>query len=554
MADYKRVGTLLFLTPRFALVAARRRVSALPPLMANILLFGAWAFGSIILGVIVGFAAVILPPTGAFGIVAVVGLFLLWATPDFPITPLRKTRALFVAMLIVLLIVPSYYALDIPSLPWISARRLVIFPLIMLFGLSASMSSAIRRDIVSAISTNRLLSLGLIGFFVMIVLSFLTSIGLVGSLSQFTDAVLTWLVPWLVTLYVVRSDTDVQKAVKIIAICAAFVCSLAIAERILNRHLAIEALPGPLLQRLMADNPSVDRMVNYNPYRDGMYRALSVFGTSLSLGEFAAIATPFGFYYAAYSNTFFKRLLGVGLIFLCLGGIIAAYARGGNMAFAAAFGSFAALWYFRTRRFDRHSIGAAIVAVMAVIFFTTSTVAVMTWRRAHNMVFGGGQASYSSEARVEQWEMSKAYIISNPFTGHGFSNGALIIGNGSEQAGFTIDSYVLSLLVETGIPSLIFFTLMLFAGIAYSAKRFLTDPSPAGALNGAFACSLIAYSVNRLVLSERENHILLFIMLGLIMVSHELHLRRIAVKPAPALDDAPVVRRPMRVGNPQAQH
>jgi len=554
MTDTRRTESPISQFPRLAVVGARERAPKLRSYLASLLLVGAWVLACVVLGFIVGIAAVILPPTGAFGIVAAVGMALLWVMPDFPIAPLKKTRALFVVTLIVLLIVPNYYALDIQGLPWISTRRLVIFPLIALFGLSASMSSAIRRDIVSAISTNRLLSLGLIGFFVTIVLSFFTSINLTGSLSQFTDAVLTWLVPWLVTLYVIRSDADVQKTVKVIAICAALVCLLAIVERVLNRHLAIEALPGPLLERLMADSPSIERMVTADPYRDGMYRALSVFGTSLSLGEFAAIATPFGFYYAAYSNTFFQRLLGVGLVFLCLGGIIAAYARGGNVAFAAAFGSFAALWYFRTRRFDRRSIGAAIVAVVAVIFFTSSSIAVMTWQRAHNWVFGGGEAAISTEGRFFQWEASKPHIISNPLTGHGFANGADILGGGTPQGGLTIDSYVLSLIVETGIPSLIFFMLMLFSGIAYSARRFLTDPSEMGALNGALAGSLIAYMVNRLVLSQRENHTLIFLILGLIMVSHELYLRGIAVKPAPTLDKAPIAPAAIRIAEPRPQH
>ena len=554
MMDSTRTKSPILQFPPLAVARARERVPNLRPYLASLLLVGAWVVVCVVLGFIVGIAAVILPPTGAFGVVAAVGAALLWVMPDFPIAPLNKARALFGAMLIVLLIVPNYYALDIQSLPWISIRRLAIFPLIVLFGLSAAMSSAIRRDVFSAISTNRLLSLGLIGFLVMIVLSFFSSINLTQSLSQFTDAVLTWLVPWLVTLYVIRSDADVQKTVKIIAICAAVVCLLAIVERVLNRRLAIEALPGPLLDRLMADSPSIERMVTADPYRDGVFRALSVFGTPLSLGEFAAIATPFGFYYAVYANTFFHRLSGLGLVFLCLGAIVAAYARGGNMAFAAAFGSFAALWYFRTRRFDRRSIGAAIVAVIAVIFFASSLVAVMTWTRAHNAVFGGGEASFSTEGRFFQWEAAKPHIVSNPLTGHGFANGADILGGGTPQGGLTIDSYALSLLVETGVPGLIFFMLMLFSGIAYSAKRFLTDPSDAGALNGALAASLVAYTVNRLVLSQRENHTLVFLILGLIMISHELYLRGILVKPAPAREKAAMVPVAVRVAELRPQH
>jgi hypothetical protein len=37
------------------------------------------------LGFVVGLSAVILPPMGAFGIVAVAGLVLLWVMPDLPL-------------------------------------------------------------------------------------------------------------------------------------------------------------------------------------------------------------------------------------------------------------------------------------------------------------------------------------------------------------------------------------------------------------------------------------------------------------------------------------
>ena len=117
MMDSRRTKSPILQFPPLAVARARERVPNLRPYLAGLLLVGAWVVVCVVLGFIVGIAAVILPPAGAFGVVAAVGAALLWVMPDFPIAPLNKARALFVAMLIVLLIVPNYYALDIQSLP-----------------------------------------------------------------------------------------------------------------------------------------------------------------------------------------------------------------------------------------------------------------------------------------------------------------------------------------------------------------------------------------------------------------------------------------------------
>ena len=127
-----------------------------------------WSAVAIFLGLIVGMAAVVLPPTGAFGIVALAGVVLLWVTPDLPITPRRAVRATFFTMLVVDICVPMYYTVQISGLPWISARRLATFALIAPFLLAVSSSSHVRRAIVDRIRYSRLEVICAVGFLFMI--------------------------------------------------------------------------------------------------------------------------------------------------------------------------------------------------------------------------------------------------------------------------------------------------------------------------------------------------------------------------------------------------
>jgi O-antigen ligase len=134
----------------------------------------------------------------------------------------------------------------------------------------------------------------------------------------------------------------------------------------------------------------------------------------------------------------------------------------------------------------------------------------------HDMVLGGAAQASSTDARYLQWAAGLPFIKSNPITGHGFGLGGIIIELGQ------IDSYILSLVVETGIPGLVFFVGLLVLPVWYGLRNYLSDMSESGALAGALACSFVGFIMNRLVLSQKENHMLIFSLLAIVIVlNHE---------------------------------
>ncbi len=501
-------------------IAAIAGLRAAPGLIWAFLPVLGWATASIFLGLIVGFAAVVLPPTGAFGIVAVAALVLLWVAPDLPrAAATRSIRFLFFAALIVTLCVPNYYTVQVSSLPWISARRAVLFPLIVLYAFSISVSPADRARTSNVLRSNKIMSIGVIGFLTTIAMSLFTSMTPTASLSAAVDAITTWFIPFFVALFVIKNDDEIQKIVKVVSYCSILICTIGIAEFVTQRHLMIELMPPALLERLMAANASVARMVNGSPFRDGSYRAMSIYDTALSFGEFAGMLASVGIYYIVYSTNLRDRALGFLVLVTCAGAVFCSGSRGGYLTFLTGSAVFTGLWYLRLRKFDPHSLISALIGVVASIGFAGVIGLILFWRRAHNMVLGGGMASYSTEARYEQWDLSIPHILSNPITGHGFDLGGIIIGNGTQAQGFTIDSYALSLMVETGIPSLILFFLLGLSAIWYAVERNLDDSSRNGALHGAFAGVISGFLAYRFFLSQHENFTLIFIIYGMMMVS-----------------------------------
>jgi O-antigen ligase len=180
---------------------------------------------------------------------------------------------------------------------------------------------------------------------------------------------------------------------------------------------------------------------------------------------------------------------------------------------------FVAIWSIRKAINDRASLGPAIAGLMGVVMFAVVIGLIIVWPKAHNMVLGGGAQAASTNSRYEQWRAAIPFIESNPVTGHGFVQGGNIINS-------SIDSYVISLLVETGIPGLVFFAGVLLLPVWYGVRNYLSDMSETGAAAGALACSFIAFTTYRLVLSERENHMLVFSLLAIVVFLNYEHARK----------------------------
>ena len=80
-------------------------------------------------------------------------------------------------------------------------------------------------------------------------------------------------------------------------------------------------------------------------FRNGMYRAPSVYSVSLSFGEFAAMMFPFALHYFAYGRLTWDRLYGGFLSVCLLLAIFASGARGAYMAVLAPL-PFPSTWRF----------------------------------------------------------------------------------------------------------------------------------------------------------------------------------------------------------------
>jgi O-antigen ligase len=517
-----RIGNRFPLSQIASIAMAETRLAgrAVPNILRHLAPIVAWSVASIALGLVVGLAAVILPPLGAFGIVAACGVVLLWVMPDLPLVSPGAIRKAFFFMLIAALSIPFYYMLQFPGLPWISARRLATFALAVPFLIAIAASSSVRRHITERIRASPLIVICAAGYLVMAALSIPSSMLPTESFSGVTDAVLSWYVPFFAMIYIARGTDDVVFILKIICVCALFNTAAGIVEFRLQHRFFIDIFPGGMLSTLIENNPTLQALLpSPGDFRNGLFRAASIFVTPLSFGEFEIVTIPIGLFFALHRESLSERALGWAVVFCGFLGIFISGSRGGWVGVMLSLAVFVAIWSLRQVMKSKASLVPAIAGLVGVIGFGTIIALIFGSHSIHDTVLGGAAQAGSTEARYGQWIAAIPFIKANPITGHGFSLGGYVIDS-------SIDSYVLSLLLETGIPGLIFFAGLLLIPVWYGLRNYLSDVSEAGAAAGAVACSFVAFTANRLVLSQKENQTLVFSLLAIVVILNYEYVRK----------------------------
>lgn len=473
-----------------------------------------WGLAMVFICLLVGAAAVILPPLASIGMVAAVGLVLLWAMPELHMVPDGLLRRFFFLTVLVAYTVPVYYAVDIAGLPWISVRRIFLATTVALFALTIAGSQTARSHISESLRAAPALATCAIGFFVMMVLSVFTSAFWPQSLASLVDATLAWYVLFAACVLLIRTRDDVHTLLKILVVCVIIVGSLGLAEFFGQQPYYLRVLPAGMVQSLIESNPALANIGGAG-LRRGLYRSVSMFNTPLAFGEFAAMMGPLCAYFVVHPHRRFDRILGVfGLIF-CMISIFCSGARGAYMGFLLAVPLFALLWALRQNRLNPRSLAGGMLLTIGTMFSMALVAMVMFWPRMHDMVLGGAETTASDQARFIQWNMAWPRILDNPVTGNGFGLAGHVVGYVTPSGMPTVDSYVISLLVDLGVPGFLFFVGMMAVAAFIGVRMYLTDPDQDAEIGGAIACALLAFGVYRTGLSQVENHTLFFLLIGI---------------------------------------
>ena len=359
-------------------------------------------------GLLIGALAVIFPPMAAFGVVGLIALLMFWTLPQLHRVPEKALRAMFFVLIFTQICVPAYYMVQVPGLPWLSARRIVTFVVVILFLINIAGSRSARSKIITTLASIKLSCICIFGFAVMLFLSIFTSSYYSESVSYFSDSLLNWYVPFFVALLVIQSEEDIWQVIKFVTILAIVVGLAGLIEFILQHRFLFDIFPRSVLAAMMAGNPAIAAMVNSSPFRNGLYRASSTFTVPLSFGEFAAIVAPFCAYFVLHGKTWCERALGVAAMMSTMLALFISGARGGYVSFLIAMPLLMSLWTVRHSRLNPRSLSAAICLII-ILIGTVATVALLVyWPRFGNLVLGGGEAASQYTVTIHSVGVGKA--------------------------------------------------------------------------------------------------------------------------------------------------
>ena len=436
-----------------------------------------------------------------------------------PSAPIKCLRRGFFAAVVVNLCLPTYYMVHLPGIPWIELRRVFLLPVVLLTLYIFAVSKDERQSVSRILDSHRALRFCLIGFIVMGAISIFVSRNPSLSISKFSEIGLTWYMPFLAFLLVVRSGVEAERFYKFLAVLSIPVLLLGVADFIVQRNLALLIIPQGLLSKMMDDSPIIAALVTSSPFRNGWYRAASIYNSPLSFGEFAAMVAPFGAYFVLHGKKITTRALGLFQLFCAVAGIFASGSRGGYLGLLFGMPTLGALYVVRYIRANPRSMLAPLVAVGFLLGLFAVGGLFMASHRASMVVSSTGNGQSVDNGRGEQFHMAIPYIVANPVTGYGLGTAADVIGWVTPSGMESIDSYALSVIVETGVPGFLFYFGMIAIGAIVAAKIYIRDDDPHAEISGPLAASLLAYGSYRFFLAQRENQTLFFIMLSMSFVS-----------------------------------
>lgn len=442
--------------------------------------------------------------------------------------------ALFVVFTALYSLYPHYISLRVSGLPWISPIRLVLAVLFFIWIYALRTSPSMQGNIVRYIRENPLF-FKFFGLFLLAqALGLLTARDLSLTFTKFALFQLYWTFPLFATLSLVRTQRRFALLPWLFIICAAVQCAVGFVEARQQRLIWLDYLPPGF----GADSEVLQRILQGQFRADG-YRVQGSWSVSLVYAEFLVLMLPFALHAAIEGRSKILRLTGLVTALAILPAQFLSGSRLGMVGTIVVFLVLAAIYIIRLWKADKRGMHGPLALMMLPIGLVLFAAAFVASPRLQSMTIGGGQHQASTDGRYEQARMAIPRVIERPLFGHGIGQGAEALGYRNLAGTLTIDSYFLNIILEVGIVGFIAYFGMILTVIWSGAKAYL-DPraGPNERMGGPLALSLIAYLVVKLVLSQTDTHMLVFLMMGLVLVAR----RGTALEPSPQAAPDPGLR------------
>lgn len=442
---------------------------------------------------------------------AALALLVIWLLPETGKAHVRTLEWLFFSFIAAFLFWPNYLALALPGLPWITALRLIVAPLAIIFLISLSQSKSFRDDLKTVLNASPIVWKMVTTYTVISVIGVALSIKPTYSLHSLVVILSNWTLIFFISAYILTKDGRMERLSYLVALGALFICLIGTWEA------KIGAVPwaGHIPSFLKIEDPVVEAILVGVTRGGGDYRVQSKFTTPLSLAEFISCALPFVFFTLAYARRWFLRALALVAIPLIFFVVYKTDARLGIIGCICAIVMYPALYGIKQWKNEKSSLFAPAVVLGIPAAGFVLLLSSFFIGRVGKLIWGSGQQVYSTNARYEQLHGAIPKIMERPW-GYGLDQGAGVLNYRIESGLLTIDSYYLSLALDIGLVGLVAYSTM-FAVVVFKMAELILKSDRVDRehmLMGSALICLVQFMIIKLVLAQTETHPFFFTILG----------------------------------------
>jgi hypothetical protein len=439
---------------------------------------------------------------------------IIWALPDQRTAPTLPIEFLFAIYFATKIIWPTYLAISLPGLPWISLLRIIALPMAGFLLVSLSVSRKFRQYAYESVTSIKPIWICALGFsIVQLFTTFISKEPLASGQDAF-DQMINFTMIFFIGCIVFRKYGIPERYMMLLCALSTIIIAITIIEN--QKQYIIWASHIPDFLRPSSPNLINTLTPSFRQYTN-IYRAKATFLTPLALAEFISLVTPFLLYFGLNHRKLMIRILCIFMVPMTFFAVRMTDARLGVVGVFVSVLMYGLIWsYLRWRSHPRDLFAAATVYAYPVIFFT-AVAGILTSTRLSTMVFGGGAQAGSTEARMTQLGMATKSFWRQPWGyGAGQSGGEMGF---AKDAFITIDNFFISVQLDYGLFGIIFWYGMFIIGIAVALFHCLSDQyasRPEARLLAPLAVSLTGFLIVKWVHGQDENHAFFFMMLGMV--------------------------------------
>lgn len=497
----------------------RSRPAPLAQLSRKTAFFGTCIF----LGIFYGFWGSVLPPGFVIFLIVpflILAGIILWVWPDDEAVQGHSLGVALFSFTAVSFLWPNYLAIGIPGLPWLSLRRIVGLWTIGVFLMSLASSKKMRNILIDHLNSIPVIWKMLAAFFLTQTVSIFFSPSPVLAYKHWFNTQYAWTAIFFASCYVFSQPGNFIKWKEIICTCSLIVSLIAIAEQYNKMVLWANHIPA----FLQIESDAVERILRPT-YRGTQYRSQAIFGVSLALAEFLALSFTLLLHNFMNSKSVGRQfLLGMAMI-AALTAIGMSRARLGFIGVVVAIAIYGFIWGYRQFRTSKTNIVAAAMTYGYPALMMVAAVLIVSVDALRVRILGGGSAQASNDGRQIQFDMAPPVIMQSPIFGYGGAQGAEALGFRNAAGELTIDSYLLSMVLDYGAVGFTLFFGTLACAVYFAlrwalfADRATPAASDAAEIDHIFPLGvmLVQFYVIKTVLSQEENHTILFMLYGALL-------------------------------------